>query len=382
MNHDSHWKQIVPADKEPEGLIEMLIQQSHQALEPQPSKRRGRPAQIRLAHLGWAMVWCFLQGWHAQLDVWRQLRFERLGPFVPVEVTDQAVYKRLAQSGIAALQMLFESVSELLHERLGPHEAWQLAPFASAVLALDESQLDAVGRWLSGLRELPLGDRALLAGRLCCLFDIRKQQWVRVDVLRESIASSLLHARQMLTDLPLGALLLFDRGYFSFAWFDELTRRGFFWITRLRARSSYQIIHIFVQKDGYLDALVHLGTYRADHAEYAVRLIQIGRGQTCWRYLTNVLDPRLVSGAEVVQLYRRRWDIELAFRTLKEHLHLNVLWSAKWEVIQVQILAALLLAQIFHALLAAGRAGRAVCARAGSPAGYSSSPSALGLLGS
>lgn len=350
MNHDSRWQSILPEEKEPKGLIETMVHQAEAVPMGAPLKRRGRPEQIRLPHLGWAILWCFLQGWQAQLDLWRQIRFERLGSFLPVPVTNQAVYKRLAQHGIAAMALVFERVSSLLEARLGPHEAWQLAPFASAVVALDESKLDEVGRWLSGLRTLPVGDPGLLAGRLCCLFDVRRQQWIRVDVLPEAIANSLLHARQLLSSLALGTLVLFDRGYFSFEWFDELTRRGFFWITRLRARTSYEIVHIFVQKDGYLDAIVHLGAYRADRAEYAVRLIQIGHGDKCWRYLTNVLDPRLLSGAQVAQLYRRRWDIELAFRALKDHLHLNVLWSAKWEVIQVQILSALILAQVFHAL--------------------------------
>lgn len=35
---------------------------------------------------------------------------------------------------------------------------------------------------------------------------------------------------------------------------------------------------------------------------------------------------------------------------LKEHLQVSQLWSAKWEVVQVQIWCALLLAQVFHGL--------------------------------
>ena len=42
--------------------------------------------------------------------------------------------------------------------------------------------------------------------------------------------------------------------------------------------------------------------------------------------------------------------IELAFCLLKEHLQLSQLWSAKWEVVQVQIWCDLLLAQLFHGL--------------------------------
>jgi DDE family transposase len=350
MNHDSRWRTIVPPASHPKGLIESILQHATPERKASPFNRRGRPPQIQLAHLGWAIFWCFLQGWQAQLDLWREIRFERLGGFHPVRVTDQAVYKRLAQDGVRALRGVFESVSAHLHDRVAPHEAWQLAPFASAVIAMDESKLDQVGRWLGGLRGLPSGDRGLLPGRLSCLFDVRLQQWRRVDVLPEAIATSLVHARALLSDLCLGTLLLFDRGYYSFEWFDELTRRGFFWISRLRARSSYHIVHVFVQKDGYLDAIVHLGIYHTDRAEYAVRLIQIGHGERSWSYLSNVLDPRVLSGAQVVELYRRRWDIELAFRALKDHLHVNLLWSAKWEVIQVQILAGIILAQVFHAL--------------------------------
>src|SRR5216684_4858739 len=39
-----------------------------------------------------------------------------------------------------------------------------------------------------------------------------------------------------------------------------------------------------------------------------------------------------------------------ASRLLKEHLQVSQLWSAKWEVVQVQIWCALLLAQVFHGL--------------------------------
>ena len=63
-----------------------------------------------------------------------------------------------------------------------------------------------------------------------------------------------------------------------------------------------------------------------------------------------MLDPQQLSLADLARLYARRRDIELAFCLLKEHLQLSQLWSAKWEVVQVQIWCALLLAQLFHGL--------------------------------
>jgi len=310
MKNDTRWKKIMPDASSPKGLIETLLDQAGPHQEPPEPKRRGRPTQILLSHLGWSIFWCVLQGWQAQLDVWRQLCTSSLGGFAAIKVSDQAVYKRLADSGVQALQLVFATVSQGLAQRLDPLEQWHLASFASAVIAVDESKLDQVGRWLGGLRGFPKGDERLLVGRLSCLFDVRRQQWGRVDVLPDAMTNSLVHARALLDGLLPATLLLFDLGYFSFEWFDELTRRGFYWVSRLRERGSYQILHIFVQKDGYLDAIVFLGAYRADRAKYAVRLIQVGSGEQTRRYLSNVLDPRLLSGAEVVRLYQRRWDIE------------------------------------------------------------------------
>jgi hypothetical protein len=81
-----------------------------------------------------------------------------------------------------------------------------------------------------------------------------------------------------------------------------------------------------------------------------VRLIQFWWQGRHYQYLSNVLDPHLLPLAEVVRLYARRWDIELAFRALKDHLNLNHLWSAKWPVMEVQLWCCLILAQVYHAL--------------------------------
>jgi len=203
-----------------------------------------------------------------------------------------------------------------------------------------------VGRWLPALRRVLPGDPRRLPGRISALFDVRVQQWVRVDVLAEATANCKAHARAMLSELQAGVLLLFDRGYLSFPWFDELSERGLWWISRYANHASMQVRHILYQGDGVLDAIVWLGAYRADRAKYPVRLVQFYHHGRLHRYLTNVLDPQQLSLADIARLYARRWDIELAFCLLKEHLQVSQLWSAKWEVVQVQIWCALLLGLI------------------------------------
>jgi hypothetical protein len=335
-----------PVPSEEQMLARLMT--GSQALVPS-SSRRGRPASLTALHLCLGIVLCGLRGFGSQRAFWRLLCVQPIGPFAPVQLVDQAVYNRLERAA-GLMAALFEHVSAWLRQQLAGLADQSLAPFATQVLALDESKLDAVGRWLPHLRALLAGNSALLAGRISALFDVRLQQWVRVDILQEASANCKLHATQMLTGLAAGTLLLFDRGYLSFPFFDELSARGIFWISRYANEVSYQVRHVFYQGDGVLDAIVYLGCYRRDQAKYPVRLVQFYRKGRRYRYLSNVLDPQVLPVREVARLYARRWDIELAFRVLKEHLQLSQLWSAKWEVLCVQIWAGLLLAQLFHGL--------------------------------
>ena len=163
----------------------------------------------------------------------------------------------------------------------------------------------------------------------------------------------------MLADVPPGALLLADLGSFGFGWFDDLTTAGYWWVSRLRAKTTYACLHTFYAVGETFDGLVWLGTNRHVHAAHAVRLVRFRVGTTRYASRTNVLDPTVLPLREVARLYARRWDIELAFKTVTSHLRLQLLWSAKPVVVLQQVWAVLIIAQILQALRVelAGRAG-------------------------
>lgn len=166
-------------------------------------------------------------------------------------------------------------------------------------------------------------------------------------------------ARELVGELPAGTLILADLGYFGFHWFDDLTDAGYWWVSRLRAKTSCEPIHCFYQDGETWDGVVWLGAYRADRAKHAVRLIQFRRGQQLHRYVTNVRDPAQCSLHELATLYARRWDIELGFRLIKRELGLHLLWSGKEAVIAQQVWGGLIVAQIVLGLRqeVASRAG-------------------------
>lgn len=346
MTHCTVSSPTVPEQENGREPIMEVILHLPQEVAVRP-RRPGRPYELLSGHFALAILWCVWQGWNSQRSVWR-LICVGFGPFACLHLTDDALYKRLERQGVQVMKGLFEQVTTWLHEVMTPWQDVRLAPFAREIYLLDESVLDQVKRWLPTDRQRPTGDKELLAGRLAGLFDVRRQLWVQLDLLHSATANCKVHARAMLAGVKAGDLLLFDLGYYAFEWLDELTKATIFWISRQRQAISVTSLHVLLECEGLRDELVKLGAYRADRGETTVRLVSVLVEGIWHQYLTNVLDPRVLPASEIVRLYARRWDIEMAFRLLKEYLGLRILWSAKWHVIGVQVWACAILAQILH----------------------------------
>ena len=305
----------------------------------------------------WAgLLACVARGFSSQLDLWRLLSGGNFWFYPRFAVSDQAVYKRLEQEGTAPLQHLFKAVQTVLAQRLAPYQEKGLAPFATQVLALDETTLDGVARVLPALRGEPAGSKLLLPGKLAALFNLRTQQWEEIQYIENPHQNSKVAARSMLQGVPQGSLVLVDLGYFGFQMFDWLSEGKLWWVSRMRGRTSYEVIHTFFEsrdeqgKVEVFDGVVWLGAYRADRAAHAVRMVRFRVGNVEYSYITNVLDPTHLTIEEVARLYARRWDIELTFKLVKRHLGLHMLWGAKPIVVQQQVWAVLIISQVLQGL--------------------------------
>jgi hypothetical protein len=331
-------------------FLQALLKPPAEQSTEQAARRRGQPARVASEQRWLAFLLAVLRGLTSWRDVWQLIVWEGVGSFPLVSVTPAAVRQRLLRAGTASLEQVLERVNAALRQRGASTSALTLAPFATQVVALDETTLDALHRWCPDLRGLQAGCAQLLVGKLAGLFDLRAQQWLRLQFRDDVLANCKVGVLVLLETLAPGSLILADLGYFSFPWFDYLTNQGYWWISRLRERTSYRIVHVFSQQGETLDALIWLGAHRADRAAHLVRLVQFRQGGHLCRYLTNVTDPSMLSMLDIARLYARRWDIELAFKLLKRHLGLHLWWAATPLLVLQQLVAALILAQLLHAL--------------------------------
>ena len=333
------------------GNIEGFLQECLEDMEPDDERDGpGRPRILPAMALWAGLLVCVLRGFDSQLAVWRLLSERGLWFFPRFPVTDQAVYKRLREAGTEPFERIFERITTVLAKRLGKASMDGLAPFAKDVVCIDGSALDSVARRLPPLRKIPKGDSRLLPGKLSGAFDMRRQLWRKVLFHDNPRQNDKVAARELVADLSPGTLILADLGYFGFAWFDWLTDNDFHWVSRLRAKTSYKVIHTYYRKGETFDGIVWLGAHRSDRAKRAVRLVTFRQGKTMRRYISNVLDPEKLSIVEIAELYARRWDIEMAFKLVKQHLKLRLLWSSKRVVIYQQAWAALIISQVMQYL--------------------------------
>ncbi len=351
---------LAPSETTIVGEIEQFLQTALSEVSPDPGPPQpGRPRILPALCLWAGVLVCVLRGAPRQLAVWRLLCQTGLWDFPRCSLSDQAIYQRLATAGTAPLEQLFAHVLRVLHPRLAPYADHTLAPFASDVVALDERTLDHVARRLPDLRRLPNGAHALLPGRLSACFDLRRQLWRTVRHVPDPDTNERRGAWALLAGLAPGTLVVADLGYFGFRWFDDLSAAGYFWVSRLRQQSSFRVAHVAYQSGDTFDGLVWLGAHHPDKARYLVRLVRFRLGETQHQYLTNVTDPQLFPLHEIARVYQRRWDIELAFRLIKQHLGLRLLWASKTEVVVLQLWATLIISQVLQALRQeiAGQAG-------------------------
>ena len=141
----------------------------------------------------------------------------------------------------------------------------------------------------------------------------------RIDRAR---ASEKKHLMAMTDDLPQDALLLGDGAFVGLPIWSKLNAHGQPFL--IRVGGNVRLI-----TDLWPDANVRQRrdivyvwptAKRKTSPPLRLRLIKVGRGSKTVHLLTNVLDSRRLSRKAAATIYRKRWGVELFYRTLKRTL--------------------------------------------------------------
>jgi Transposase DDE domain/Domain of unknown function (DUF4372) len=157
---------------------------------------------------------------------------------------------------------------------------------------------------------------------------------------------------------PRGAVLLFDKAYTDYSWFDQLTEEGVGFVTRMRRDAHYEMLEQREPPAGSRvcrDSIIRLGAERRKMRQ-RLRRIELSPlpGHDEFVLLTNNLRW---SAATVAELYGQRWQIEQFFRALKQNLRLKSFVGTSANAVLIQIWTALIAMLLLKYLMLRSRFG-------------------------
>ncbi len=149
------------------------------------------------------------------------------------------------------------------------------------------------------------------------------------------------------TELEAGVTYVFDKGYYHFGWWKKINDTRAFFVTRTKVSTRLRKTKSrYVRKtigDGFKiinDADVVLASKGDSSLPIPLRRIKVRRDKGgVITLITNDLERTAV---EIAALYKSRWQIELLFRWIKQHLNLRKFMAKNDNAIRLQILAAMI----------------------------------------
>ena len=147
------------------------------------------------------------------------------------------------------------------------------------------------------------------------------------------ITTASVHDSKAMKEIPIetGAYYIFDRGYNNFKELYRIHRAESFFVVRAKTNLQYKCIkwRRRLHKGILTDAEIELTVYGSQkgYPEH-LRLVRFhDEEQDCeFMFLTNAMK---LTAQQVADLYKNRWQIELFFKWLKQHLKIKKFFASK-----------------------------------------------------
>ena len=179
--------------------------------------------------------------------------------------------------------------------------------------------------------------------KLHTLYDITTQIPAFVHITSASV-----HDMNAMDVIPYecGAYYIFDRAYMDYSRLYNVTRHSAYFVIRARRNLKIEILKD-LKRDNcpeiiISDHLVRLDAFNSylDYPENFRRVryydVETRRPFT---FLTNNME---ITAEQVALLYKNRWQIELFFKWIKQHLKIKSFWGTSENAVRIQVYSAII----------------------------------------
>jgi len=145
-----------------------------------------------------------------------------------------------------------------------------------------------------------------------------------------------------LDDLPLeaGSFYVMDRGYVHFARLLRFTHAGAFFVTRAKNKMRYQVASALAPSDDAAvlkdECILLTGQFTHKTYPHVLRRIEFF-DQTQQREFVFVTNNFELDATQIAALYKSRWQVELFFKWIKQHLRIKSFVGNSVNAVKTQI---------------------------------------------
>lgn len=136
-------------------------------------------------------------------------------------------------------------------------------------------------------------------------------------------------------------IIAMDRAYINYRKFEELTDKGVVYVTKMKKNLTYETLVdcMDMNPDGQMEYREQVIVFRRNDISHIARMITYvdikkNKQPKLISLLTNDFDMSLET---IVNIYRRRWQIESLFKQIKQNFPLRYFYGESANAIKIQI---------------------------------------------
>ncbi len=143
---------------------------------------------------------------------------------------------------------------------------------------------------------------------------------------------------------PKGSIVAIDRGYNDYAWYNQLTEKGIFFVTRLKSNAKTRIVQrrpVLTDSGLTSDQTIEFtGIQTAKKCPIKLRRIGYRDPETGKHYIFLTNNFKLAAKT-IADIYKARWQVELFFKWIKQNLKIKSFIGTSKNAVLTQIWVAL-----------------------------------------
>lgn len=141
-----------------------------------------------------------------------------------------------------------------------------------------------------------------------------------------------------------GDIVAMDRAYIDYSKFEELTQRGVIYVTKMKKNLVHETLSdvMYMNPDGLMDVreqIVEFSKKTKDgeikHKARIITYIDIKKGKA--KQVSLLTNDMEMPPEVIIAIYRKRWEIELLFKQLKQNFPLRYFYGESANAIKIQI---------------------------------------------